>query len=57
MPRANLTKTLNMKLDELYLQCKFKFNLQTMRGERRLQPTGDPRVTKNKNIQTKNKQK
>lgn len=28
MPRANLTKTLNMKLDELHLQCKFKFNLQ-----------------------------
>ena len=31
MPRANLTKTLNMKLDELHLQCKFKFNLQKMR--------------------------
>ena len=46
MPRANLTKTLNMKLDELHLQCKFKFNLQKMTGERWLQPTGDPRVTK-----------
>ena len=34
MSRANLTKTLNMKLDELHLQCKFKFNLQKMRGER-----------------------